>query len=133
MKPDWRALALLAAIFALWEFAALAPGCDGGRPRPSELIPARPGGAFERSLAKGRAAEAVRAGRLTLLEGAAAFREADRRCGGGEEGDEERYCRLMIDWVRGPSFKPPVLPDLASLLEAELDELRREGLRLPFH
>jgi hypothetical protein len=32
--------ALLAALFAAWAVLALSPGCDGGKPRPSELIPA---------------------------------------------------------------------------------------------
>jgi formylglycine-generating enzyme required for sulfatase activity len=37
MKPDWRALALLLALFAAWAFVAFAPGCDG-KPRPAEVI-----------------------------------------------------------------------------------------------
>jgi hypothetical protein len=41
MKPDWRFLSLLAALFATWLFFALAPGLD--KPRPAELVPARPG------------------------------------------------------------------------------------------
>jgi hypothetical protein len=41
MKPDWRALALLPALLAAWAFAAFAPPCDGGRPRPAKLLPAR--------------------------------------------------------------------------------------------
>jgi hypothetical protein len=33
--------------------------------------------------------------------------------------------------VRGPDAENKAPHDLANLLEAELDELRREGLRLP--
>jgi hypothetical protein len=33
--------------------------------------------------------------------------------------------------VRGPVAEGKVRPELADLLEAKLDELRREGLRLP--
>ena len=42
---DWRALAAFLALAALgWLFTA-ASRCDGGRPRPTELMPAgRPGG-----------------------------------------------------------------------------------------
>ena len=37
---DWRALAAFLALAALgWLFTA-ASRCDGGRPRPTELIPA---------------------------------------------------------------------------------------------
>jgi hypothetical protein len=91
---DWRALALL-LLFADWAFVALAPGCDG-RPRPAELILAKPGGAFARSLAKGRAAEGVRSGLLTLLEGAAAFRDADRDNPDAPALDLDAYCELVV-------------------------------------
>jgi hypothetical protein len=128
MKPDWRALALLAALFSAWAIVALAPGCDG-RPRPAEVVPSRPDcGAYARSLAKAQAAEEVREGRMSLLEGAAAFRDADTLLDGEPLGDSEAYCREMIAWVRGPDAEGKVLPDLASLLEAELDVLRQEGL-----
>ena len=39
--------------------------------------------------------------------------------------------RATIRWVRGPDAENKAPHDLANLLEAELDELRREGLRLP--
>jgi hypothetical protein len=38
---------------------------------------------------------------------------------------------LSIRWVRRPDAEGKVRPDLACVLEAELDELRREALWLP--
>jgi hypothetical protein len=38
MRPDWRFLALLTTLFAVWAFFALAPGCVASR--PTELSPA---------------------------------------------------------------------------------------------
>jgi hypothetical protein len=130
MRPDWRVLSLLLALFGLWAFAALAPGCDG-KPRPAELIPAQPGGAHERSLAKARTADAVRSGRLTLLEGAEAFRRIDRDNPDAPALDLDAYCREVIRWVRGPDADDKIRPDLADLLDAERAELRREGLLRP--
>ena len=70
-------------------------------------------------------------GRTSTLEGAAAFRESDARYD-GEPSDAESYCREVIRWVRGHDTEGKVRPDLACVLEAELEELRREGLRLPW-
>jgi hypothetical protein len=38
LRDRWHFLLLLLALFALWAFFALAPGCD--RPRPTKLTPA---------------------------------------------------------------------------------------------
>jgi hypothetical protein len=133
MNPDWRVLSLLLVRFGLWAVAALAPGCDG-KPRPAELIPAQPDrGAYARILAKGRTAEAVRAGRLTLLEAAAAFRDADRDNPDAPAPDDlDAYCGLVVAWVRGPCAGGKTRPDLAELLEAERVEMGwEELLRLP--
>jgi hypothetical protein len=127
-RPDWRALSLLAALCGAWLFFALAPGLD--KPRPAELIPAQPGGALERSIRKSEAAAAVRSGRLTLVEGAEAFRRIDQDAG-APAPDLDAYCGEVIRWVRGPDAGDKVRPDLGDLLEAELDELRQDGVRLP--
>jgi hypothetical protein len=126
---EWRTLALLLALFAAWAFVALAPGCDG-RPRPAVQIPARPDrGTCAWSLARARAADAVKAGRMTLLEGAAAFRNAERDNADAPAPDDlDAYCGLAVAWVRGPCAEVKTRPDLADLLEAERAELRREGL-----
>jgi hypothetical protein len=39
-RVNWRALAAVLAFAALWWFLTLASRCDGGRPRPTELVPA---------------------------------------------------------------------------------------------
>jgi hypothetical protein len=39
-RPTWRSLLLFVLFVALWWFFALAPSCDLGGPKPSELIPA---------------------------------------------------------------------------------------------
>jgi hypothetical protein len=124
MRPDWRVLSLLLALFGLWAIAALAPGCDG-KPHPAELIPAQPGGAHERSLAKSRTADAVRSGRLTLLEGAEAFPRIDQ-ADDLPALDLDAACRELIRWVRGPDAEGKTRPDLADLLEAELQWLKAE-------
>jgi hypothetical protein len=126
MRPGWRALSLLLVLFCLWAVAALAPGCDGGKPRPAELIPAQPDrGAYARSLAKAKAAAAVKAGRLSLVEGAEAFRRIDEDLDGKPLADLDAYAGEVIRWVRGPDPDDKVRPDLADLLEAELDDPRR--------
>jgi hypothetical protein len=38
LRPDWRRL-LLTALVAAWLAFVLLRGCDGGRPRPTELLP----------------------------------------------------------------------------------------------
>jgi hypothetical protein len=39
-RVDWPALALFLAFAALWWFFTLASRCDGGKPRPTDLVPA---------------------------------------------------------------------------------------------
>jgi hypothetical protein len=39
-RVDWRVFGLVLALAALRWLFTLARGCDGGRPRPAELIPA---------------------------------------------------------------------------------------------
>jgi hypothetical protein len=39
-RAKWRALAAFLAFAALWWLFTAASRCDGGRPRPTELIPA---------------------------------------------------------------------------------------------
>jgi hypothetical protein len=124
MRPDWRVLSLLLVLFGLWAFFALAP--DFGKPRPAELIPAQPGGAFERSQAKARTAGLVRSGRLTLVEGAEAFRRIDQ-ADDLPALDLDAYAGEVIRWVRGPEPDDKVRPDLADLLEAGRVEMRRKG------
>jgi hypothetical protein len=46
-RPTWRSLLLVVLFVALWWFFALAPSCDLGKPKPSELIPAEQRGAEE--------------------------------------------------------------------------------------
>jgi hypothetical protein len=73
----------------------------------------------------------VVAGQLDLRQAAAALRDIDARLPSGRPPrDAEAYCREVIHWVR-PSQITRVQPDLATLLEAELDELLRDGLELP--
>jgi hypothetical protein len=38
-RVDWRLLILVLVLAAVWWLFTLAPGCQGGRPRPAELIP----------------------------------------------------------------------------------------------
>jgi hypothetical protein len=40
MRIDRRFLALVLVLAAVWWFVTLGWRCDGGRPRPAELIPA---------------------------------------------------------------------------------------------
>jgi hypothetical protein len=40
-RGNWRALAAVLAFAALWWSLLLASRCDGGRPRPTEMIPTR--------------------------------------------------------------------------------------------
>jgi hypothetical protein len=84
-----------------------------------------------RLLGKVRAIAEVRAGRRTLREAAAAFRDADRLFPTGSPTlDLDDYCLQVIGHVRW-SARNRVGPDLACLLEAELDELRRDGFSTP--
>ena len=39
MRINWRTLAAVLAFAALWWSLLLAGRCDGGRPRPTELVP----------------------------------------------------------------------------------------------
>jgi hypothetical protein len=39
-RVDWRVFGLVLALAAPWWLFTLAQGCDGGRPRPVDLIPA---------------------------------------------------------------------------------------------
>ena len=44
-RGNWRTLAALLTLAALWWLFTAASRCDGGRPRPTELTPAeRPDG-----------------------------------------------------------------------------------------
>jgi hypothetical protein len=38
-RVDWRFLAVLLALAAAWWALTLLRGCDGGKPRPAELVP----------------------------------------------------------------------------------------------
>jgi hypothetical protein len=46
-RPTWRSLLLFVMFVALWWFFALAPSCDLGSPKPSELLPAEQREAME--------------------------------------------------------------------------------------
>jgi hypothetical protein len=84
-----------------------------------------------RRLAKERAIAEVREGRRTLWEAAAVFRDADELFPTGSPTlDLDGYCLQVIGQVRW-SAHSRMRPDLACLLEAELDELRQDGFSTP--
>jgi hypothetical protein len=98
-------------------------------------------GRLARLTAKERATDDVIAGRRSLLEAAAAFREWDAlpprltpETGPAErsgDGPEERYCRSVIWWVRYQAPREQAA-DLTRRLEEELEERLRDGsLQLP--
>jgi hypothetical protein len=69
---------------------------------------------------------------MSLLEEAAALRDADRENPHAPAPDDlNAYCEQVVAWVRGPDAEGKVRPDMADLLEAELNEPGREGVRLP--
>jgi hypothetical protein len=96
-----------------------------------------------RHVEKQRLAGEVIAGRLSLLEAAARFRDLDEQppaaCREALRGnywgasDDECHCRAVLQYVRVEMcLRPGVDPDLAERLEAELRALREHGdLRLP--
>jgi hypothetical protein len=95
-----------------------------------------------RTVAKAELAQEAAAGRLTLFEAAARFRDLDAgvtedyRCGWRHlaEGasDEERYCRQVIGYARLALRDRSDGPALLDRLRAQLDEaLARGDLRLP--
>jgi hypothetical protein len=99
--------------------------------------------AGERSAAKNEVAEDVAAGRLTLLEGAARFRDLDasaaesyrqgwRRLAQGAS-DDERYCRQVLGYLAAVlRDRPDGGAAVRGRLEAELQRrLERGELRLP--
>jgi hypothetical protein len=104
-------------------------------------------GVLQRGLAKGRLAADVAAGRLTLLEAAAAFRDLNRQWPPFDwdrwrrilhyrypgVSDEEALCRQVIDCTRTKLWEKQEEAEKAvRRLEAELDEHLRHGtLRLP--
>jgi hypothetical protein len=104
-------------------------------------------GVLQRGLAKGRLAADVAAGRLTLLEAAAGFRELNSRwppfdwrlwrqfIHGRFSGvsDEEGLCRQVIGCAKSTLWQQPEKAEqVARRLEAELDQHLRHGtLRLP--
>jgi hypothetical protein len=120
-------------------------GCQGSvAPKP------RSGGAFQRERERARRLDdleqrlkerdavrlrvraEVQAGRMSLLQAAAAFRDLDVRLPVDRPPrDAEGYCREVILWSR-PSEPEVAPPDLVERLEAELNErLRTGGLQLP--
>ena len=90
--------------------------------------------------AKQRVACAVIAGRMTLLQAAAALKALDARYRPypgwaptlpAADSDEEAYCLMAIGWVVGEAALGRA-DDLAGPLRAELAARRRDGtLRLP--
>jgi hypothetical protein len=95
---------------------------------------------LRRVLAKTEAVKELRAGRLTLVQAAARFRDADAAGPPGCEpgplpADEEGLCRAVIAWVRGSYVvdRFPEAPAMVARLEAELERLRGpDGIvRLP--
>lgn len=90
---------------------------------------------------KRRLIGAVIAGRLSLLQAAANFRDADRRgprpavfalcVFPGAASEEEGYCRSVISWVHVKAPREQA-EELTRRLQAELDAHVRDGtLRLP--
>jgi hypothetical protein len=100
-------------------------------------------GVWRRLLARERIVKEVIAGRLSLLEAAAHFRDLDqtadeivrvvlRRRYPHCETDDERYCRYVIDYVEAEVDNDPGVLELVERLLEELDAHQSKGrLRLP--
>jgi hypothetical protein len=115
-----------------------------GGTRRREMLRADNEATLARIDGKNRVAAEALAGRLTLLEAAARFRDlspadlpevvrAQRQGLYPAASEEERYCREVIGWA-GAALEARHQPDGGALrrLEAELDEhLRRGPIRLP--
>jgi hypothetical protein len=96
----------------------------------------------ERSAAKDEVAEDVAAGRLTLLEGAARFRDLDASASEGYRrgwrqlvkgaSDEERYCRQVLSYLEAVlRDRPAASAAIRARLETELRRRLEHGeLRL---
>jgi hypothetical protein len=122
------------------------PGPDGADPTAAPEVPEVVDlcqDLVRRHVEKQRLAGEVLAGRLTLLEAAARFRDLDDqpRTAGGEAlrstypgaSDEECQCRAVLQYVRVvlPDW-PGAHPAAVKRLEAELRDLLEHGnLRLP--
>ena len=102
--------------------------------------PAEVQGICARNRAKARVADEVLAGRLSLLQAAAAFRDLDERWPRSPimwayfpnaASDDEIHCLHVISYV-GMEAPPDRAAELTGRLHAELDAMLRNGtLRLP--
>jgi len=154
-RPTVCLLILAGLLSALCECERRAEECDASpltpvtdwlAPRVSEdrrALDARLTEAVARSQRMDEVAGEVVAGRLSLLDGAARFRDFCRsapdfawdqfRVGHPAASDDERFCRLLIDRAGGLLWEDPDRAEAVTVrLEAELEEHLSNGtLRLP--
>jgi len=133
-RPDWAE----AAGLDLWQLPSLQAGVEA-EVRRSDELDAQLTEAQHRVGAKQQVVSDLIAGRLSLLEAAARFRDltppssdAARYLRSVYAGasDDERFCRAVIQWVRGTrrSGSRAEADRVAARLEAEFQEyLRRDG------
>ena len=134
LRPDWAE----AAGLDLWRVPALAAQVESEQEREEDLV-AELAEVKQRVYGKQQVADDVIAGRLDLFAAAARFRELTppairqrhyMQLVYPDAGEEERYCRSVIGWIRGTlQLRSPAEADrVVSRLEAELRErLRRDG------
>ena len=136
--------ALAAGVALLFLFGTLSDTLDSFRraadldARAAEAVPAN----LRRGNAKERAAEDALAGRLTLPEAAAVWRDLDAGMPPGQreswrlvtEGDtdDERYCRLVLATAAQTAAGRPGAEAAVTRLRRQLEEALAAGdLRLP--
>ena len=134
------ALAAAAALLAGARLAVRPPAPEG--PAPAYMPPSPENALLMARLrVKTRVTRDVAAGRVSLTEAAAVFRELDvrgppplrpvRDVFPDARSEEEAYCRCVIAWAANTA-PPGGAAELTRRLEAELDGLLRAGpVRLP--
>ena len=142
----WTRYAPAAALLALlagltMHRQAFAPHTRPAPPNPADAeARAAVRAILARTAKKRQAAEGLIAGRLTLLQAAAAFRDLDAQgpptpsplgVFPDSESEDEAYCRSVLGYVKEEAPADRV-GDLVRRLDDEIDALRRDGkLRLP--